>query len=350
MIVDYGSRPSSDPAENGSFTFSVAADADNFYITMVMPDQNIIAGKHGTDFWNEDSMEFYLNASGDLAASHFAPKIFQININAADIGNTDPAALTVTGVNSGDTAVRGYVFETADGWGFEASVPLADLLQPEHGLEIGFQAQINGASQQDRDVKLIWSKADTTDQSWNIPRIFGRGLFFELGQTDIPQPSMNAPQPSPTPAPTSQPAPVQISVNQTGYFPNGQKIASIAVDSGEEMAWELRDDSGEIVFSGMTTSWGLDSASGDTLHWIDFSEFDTPGTSYRIVAGDWTSAPFAISDKIYERLKGDALAYFYHARSGTPIEAKFVGDAWARRRAPDRQCRDLLQGRRPRWQ
>src|SRR5687767_2492060 len=44
--VDKGPSPSSDPAENGSFTFAVAADAENFYITMMMPDQNIIAGQH----------------------------------------------------------------------------------------------------------------------------------------------------------------------------------------------------------------------------------------------------------------------------------------------------------------
>ena len=54
-FVDYGSMPSSDPEENGSFTFSVAADMDNFYITMQMPDKNIIAGQHGANFWDEDS-------------------------------------------------------------------------------------------------------------------------------------------------------------------------------------------------------------------------------------------------------------------------------------------------------
>jgi len=57
-FVDTGPQPSTDPQENGSFTFSVAADMDNFYITMQMPDKNIIAGKHGTNFWNEDSMSF----------------------------------------------------------------------------------------------------------------------------------------------------------------------------------------------------------------------------------------------------------------------------------------------------
>ncbi|MEJ2564186.1 MAG: sugar-binding protein, partial [Anaerolineales bacterium] len=176
--VDYGQTLSSDPAENGSFTFSVAADAQNFYITMQMPDKNIIAGKHGTNFWNEDSMEFYINASDDLNATAYWPKIFQINLNAADIGNTDPDALTITGMKSSDANVRGFVFETEDGWGFEAAVSLEGLLEPAHGVEIGFQAQINGASALDRNVKLIWSKADTADQSWQYPYLFGRAIFF----------------------------------------------------------------------------------------------------------------------------------------------------------------------------
>ena len=79
ITVDRGPKLSTNPAENGSFTFSVSADTTNLYITMQMPDQNIIAGKHGTEFWNEDSMEFYINASGDLNADSYGLKMFQVN-------------------------------------------------------------------------------------------------------------------------------------------------------------------------------------------------------------------------------------------------------------------------------
>jgi hypothetical protein len=88
--VNTGPTPSKDPAEDGSFAFQLAADADNLYINMQAVDKNIIAGKHGTDFWNEDSMEFFINASDNLNTRIYNPKIFQININAADIGNKDP--------------------------------------------------------------------------------------------------------------------------------------------------------------------------------------------------------------------------------------------------------------------
>ncbi len=40
--------------------------------------------------------------------------------------------------------------------------------------------------------------------------------------------------------------------------------------------------------------------------------------------------PFAITDDLYARLEKDAMAYFYGNRSGTPIEAEFAGEQWAR--------------------
>lgn len=187
--VDWGPNPSSVPEENGSFTFGLASDGAQLYIAMTMPDKTIIAGQHGRDFWNEDSLEFFVNLTGDFWARGYADGIHQVNINAADIGNADPAAITVTGVRASALPVRAFVFTTEDGWGFEAAVPLGDWITPAHGAEIGFQAQANGASVRDRNVQLSWSKADTANGSWQNPSLFGRALFFEIGQADIPQPS-----------------------------------------------------------------------------------------------------------------------------------------------------------------
>lgn len=328
--VDSGPNLSPDPLENGSFTFAVAADADSFYITMQMPDKNIVAGQHGTEFWNEDSMEFYINASGNLAAKSYTTNIFQLNFNAADIGNTDPDALTITGVFSTDVPVKGYVFKTEIGWGMEAALPLEGIIKPEHGKEIGFQAQINGATTKDRDVKLIWSKADTKDESWQYPYLFGRAIFFELGRKDIPQPSVVQAQPTPTAIPAPEPMTALVSVNQTGYFPAGRKIALAAIAAAEPQDWQLLDAKNQVLLSGKTIVKGEDQRSGDFLHQIDFSEFTTEGESFSISVGDLKSVPFSIKASIYETLKKDAMAYFYHNRSGIAIESQYVGDAWAR--------------------
>ncbi len=330
VTVDRGSMLSTIAGEDSSFSFRTAADENNFYITMQAVDKNIIGGKHGTDFWNEDSLEFYLNASDDLDARAYKTGIFQVNFNAADIGNTDPQALTITGVFSTGVIVTGFVFKTADGWGLEASIPLEGLLTPAHGLEIGFQAQMNGATTQDRDVKLIWSNRDTADQSWKDPILFGRAIFYELGSADVPQPAVRAPLPTAAPAAGSEVIPRLISVNQLGYFPDSTKIAFLADPSTSPLDWSLLDASGAEVLKGKTVVKGLDELSGDFLHSIDFSAFATPGSGYTLSAGGLQSAAFEISADPYTKLKQDALAYFYLNRSGIAIDAQYAGDQWAR--------------------
>ncbi len=330
IVVDRGPMLSTDPADNGSFTFSVAADLENLYITMQMPDKNLITGKHGSEFWNEDSMEFYVNASDDLNATKYGLGMMQVNINASDIGNTDPTGLTITGVFSSDAKVSGFVFKTPDGWGFEAALALKDLVEVTHGKEIGFQAQINGASKQDRDIKLIWSKADTSDLSWENPSLFGRALFYELGRSDIPQPSAVATAPEPAPTEGPQIIPALVSVNQVGYFVKGVKIALVATDSKDPLPWVLKNADGSEVMSGVTAYKGLDANSGDNLHEINFSAYKAAGEGYFIEAAGMKSVPFKISDDVYSRLKHDALSYFYLNRSGIAIDEKYAGKAWAR--------------------
>lgn len=326
-VID-GPTVSADPAENGAFTFSVAADKQNLYLTMASVDKTIITGQHDTNFWNEDSLEFYLNVSGNLSASAYNDKIVQININPGDIGKTDPAALTLTGTNTNKIKVTGLVFKTKDGWGFEAAIPLDGLIQPAHGAEFGFQAQANGATKQDRDVKLIWSKADVADQSWQDPSLFGEAIFFAVGQTDIPTPKPRAP----TPTPTATPKPVaRISVNQTGYFPKAPKRAVIVSDSKTPLDWQLTDSRGNALLSGKTIPLGSDAASGDNIHQIDFSAFTTLGKGYILQAGGIQSNPFDISPEIYATLKKDALSYFYLNRSGIAIQPQYApGPQWAR--------------------
>ena len=87
--------------------------------------------------------------------------------------------------------------------------------------------------------------------------------------------------------------------------------------------------SGKTAVKG-TAVKGEDAASGDHLHSIDFSAYATAGEGYSIAVGDLGSVPFAISDDIYEPLKKDALAYFYHNRSGIEIEAAYAGQDYAR--------------------
>ncbi|MCB9438531.1 MAG: glycoside hydrolase family 9 protein [Anaerolineales bacterium] len=320
--VDRGSMRSLNPAENGSFDFAVAADGETFYIYMTMRDQNIVTGQHGSSYWNEDSLEFYLNLSGDLMAQSYGDGIFQININPSDIGKTDLDALTITGSGSSGADVQGIVFKTDDGWGFEASVAIGAYVTPAHGLEIGFQAQANGATSFDRDVKLIWSLADIADNSYQDPRLFGSGIFFEVGQTEIPLPTPRAEA-------GEEVVVRQVSINQVGYFPNAPKIAVLASEGTSRRTWSLLDaETGEMLTAGITGAPYVDEASGDTIHTIDFTSFTTPGT-YRLLVDGVMSPDFVIGNDIYSQLKVDALRYFYLNRAGIELTTEYAGE-WAR--------------------
>ncbi|MBN2811368.1 MAG: hypothetical protein JXP39_05690, partial [Spirochaetales bacterium] len=218
--VDTGPYVSGDTTDNGQFVWSICADMRNIYIRMEMPDKKIIAGRHGQNFWNEDSFEFYFNLSGDLDAAAYGQGIVQANINATNIGKDDPTGLSLTGVRFIEEGydVSGYAFKTDSGWGVELAMKLDNNLAPYHGFTIGMQFQANGATVKDRDSKLIWSIYDTGDNSWKNPKLFGTGVFYKLGSADIPEPSRkNLPKIA---ARKNQPLDKlpKVRVNQLGYL------------------------------------------------------------------------------------------------------------------------------------
>ncbi|MCA9910713.1 MAG: hypothetical protein KC519_18785, partial [Anaerolineae bacterium] len=176
ITVTTGTNTSDDPAENGSFRFAVAVDENNLYLAMTTPDQMLVTGQHDENFWDEDSFEFYINTSGVLDAASYGDGIYQANVNALNIDNPEPQTSTLTGFDLAEVPAQAITFHTDDGWGFEAVFPFGDY-HPVEGTQIGFQAQLNGSAGGDRNVKLIWSTLDTTDDSWRYPYLFGRILF-----------------------------------------------------------------------------------------------------------------------------------------------------------------------------
>ena len=168
-----------------SMTFAVAADAANLYFLAEVKDSKLVYGLHdpSTEWYKEDSIEFYLNTTGDLTLKAYQPGVTQIGILAANI--TQPDMPIIGGGNSADSQVSVYAIQTEDGYLVEAAVPLVTpvwSITPVHLGTLGFQAHLNGSSATDRDTKLIWSLADTQDQSWTNPSLFGRLIFWDTTQ------------------------------------------------------------------------------------------------------------------------------------------------------------------------
>jgi endoglucanase len=135
-----------------------------------------------------------------------------------------------------------------------------------------------------------------------------------------------------TPAPGEQTEPLsRVRVNQVGYFPKGEKIAVWVSEEPTAKPWRLLGADGQVRASGSTVPLGIDKSSGDRVHDIDFSNFSGEGQGFVLEVLGERSPSFSILSALYSTLKRDALQYFYHNRSGVPIELPFAGDAkWTR--------------------
>ena len=74
-----------------------------------------------------------------------------------------------------------------------------------------------------------------------------------------------------------------IRVNQEGYFPKLAKVATLVSSSTSPVAWKLVNSAGTTVAQGNSTVKGVDHASGDNVHIIDFSSYKTEGTGYKLL-------------------------------------------------------------------
>jgi len=122
----------------------------------------------------------------------------------------------------------------------------------------------------------------------------------------------------------------RVRVNQVGYLPDGPKRATLVSEGPQPLPWQLRDAAGAVVATGMTTPRGMDAASGQSVHTIDFSAHTAAGSGYTLSADGETSFPFDIAGDIYRQLRSDALQFFYIQRSGIAIDGALVGQQYAR--------------------
>lgn len=121
-----------------------------------------------------------------------------------------------------------------------------------------------------------------------------------------------------------------IKINQLGYQTTASKIAIIPeVDS---TVFNLIEHSTNIVvYSGKlsaTKSWAL--AGSNQFKHADFSSFTEQGRYQIRVAGLHDSAPFTISDNVYDNLHKSSLKAFYYNRASIDLTAA-LASKWQRK-------------------
>ena len=114
--------------------------------------------------------------------------------------------------------------------------------------------------------------------------------------------------------------PFGIFVDQAGYLPESRKIAVLPF---EAESFELADESGSVRYTGKTSYFGKDEASGDDIRLADFSGFREPG-KYRVRAEGQLSAQFCISESVYDSVLRDTMRAFYYLRCGCALEEKYA--------------------------
>lgn len=116
-----------------------------------------------------------------------------------------------------------------------------------------------------------------------------------------------------------------VHINQVGYRRGAAKLAAL---NRVESEFTLIDGAIEPRLHGHTGP-GVegDRASGDTVHWADFTALDA-GT-YRLAMPEYLySAPIHVADRPYRELKRALLKGLYYFRCGTALEEEFAGP-WA---------------------
>ncbi|MEO3839903.1 glycoside hydrolase family 9 protein [Streptomyces sp. B22F1] len=121
-----------------------------------------------------------------------------------------------------------------------------------------------------------------------------------------------------------------VRVNQVGYLTEGPKNGTFVTEAAQPLTWTLNAADGTEKASGTTVPAGTDPTSLENVHTFAFGDFTEAGEGYTVTIDGETSEPFAIGDDIYGTLRTDALAYFYHNRSGIEIDADLVGEEYAR--------------------
>ena len=121
-----------------------------------------------------------------------------------------------------------------------------------------------------------------------------------------------------------------ISLNQVGYYVNRSKEATIVADSGN-LPFEVKDASGNVVYSGTTGSLIDDVDSGNKVTLADFSEVRTAG-KYTIECNGNTSYEFEIFDSqggTYKEMAKDALNYFFLNRGNQDTTTEYISGGYA---------------------
>ncbi|SNT29313.1 endoglucanase [Asanoa hainanensis] len=174
------------------------------------------------------------------------------------------------------------------------------------------------------NYEFTFTAPDDTPAGQVAFQVGGNAAGYELCLDNV---SLRGGEPEPPYVPDTGP---RVRVNQVGYLPDGPKRATLVTDATAPLPWQLKNSAGATVRSGSTTPKGVDPASGQNTHTIDFTGYAAEASNLTLTADGETSHPFDVTKTLYAQLRKDSLQFFYIQRSGIAIDGDLVGDQYAR--------------------
>jgi endoglucanase len=110
-----------------------------------------------------------------------------------------------------------------------------------------------------------------------------------------------------------------IRLNQVGYLPYAEKVATVITSSITPLKYEIRNMGGTAVQRGNTYVFGQDTLAGEHVHKVFFNWVTTVGTYKVWVDGIGENVPFDITANLYPNLPKEAMEYFYFHRMGEDL-------------------------------
>ena len=162
-------------------------------------------------------------------------------------------------------------------------------------------------------------------------------LFDNLALMDLTDDATDYPRNQPEYEPKG------IEVNQIGYYPNAKKQATLILaddpdhtkanqPASEKIDFAIKNAKKETVYEGTTSGEVIYDEGG--WNWnqvIDFTDFTTEGTNYKLVVDGKESIAFDIDSNLYgaghvydESMLTYAVNYYYQNRSGVTTEDAYI--------------------------
>lgn len=113
-----------------------------------------------------------------------------------------------------------------------------------------------------------------------------------------------------------------IKVNQVGYYPNQEKVASVE-KVAQSKTYTLKNKDGKVVWKGKGVRKATSPWSGKEREIVDFSTVNEPGT-YTLNAGKLTQT-VNIKARALEDVAVAAMKSYYFMRTGEPILKEYAG-------------------------